>query len=80
MYAIYVLPGQWSSGAGRALMDAVLSLAAGQDYTDVSLWVLEANARARRFYDKAGFRLTGRAGVLGGLRGLTQVRYRRLVT
>lgn len=79
LYAIYVLPGHWNSGAGRALMDGVLALAAGQDYNDVSLWVLEANARARRFYEKAGFRLTGESGVLGGLRGLTQVRYRRLV-
>jgi GNAT superfamily N-acetyltransferase len=79
VYAIYVLPGHWNSGAGRALMNRVLALAAGQDYNDVSLWVLEANARARRFYEKAGFRLTGESGVLGGLRGLTQVRYRRLV-
>ena len=79
VYAIYVLPGHWNAGAGRALMNAVLALAAGQDYNDVSLWVLEANARARRFYEKIGFRLTGESGVLGGLRGLTQVRYRRLV-
>ena len=79
VYAIYVLPGHWSSGAGRALMHGVLTLAAGQDYNDVSLWVLEANARARRFYEKAGFRVTGEHGVLGGLHGLTQVRYRRLV-
>ena len=79
LYAIYVLPGHWNTGAGRALLDGVLGLAAKQDYNDVSLWVLEANARARRFYEKAGFRLTGESGVLGGLRGLTQVRYRRLV-
>ncbi len=79
LYAIYVLPGHWNTGAGHALLDGVLSLAAGQEYNDVSLWVLEANARARRFYEKAGFRLTGESGVLGGLRGLTQVRYRRLV-
>jgi ribosomal protein S18 acetylase RimI-like enzyme len=79
LYAVYVLPGHWSGGVGRALMNAVLALTAEAGYTDVSLWVLEANSRARRFYEKAGFRLTGESGVLGGLRGLTQVRYRRLV-
>jgi ribosomal protein S18 acetylase RimI-like enzyme len=79
LYAIYVLPGHWDTGVGRALLDGVLGLAAGQDYNDVSLWVLEANARARRFYEIAGFRLTGESGVLGGLGGITQVRYRRLV-
>jgi ribosomal protein S18 acetylase RimI-like enzyme len=79
LYAIYVLPKHWASGAGRALMDGVLSLVATSGYTDISLWVLEANARARRFYEQAGFRLTGESGMLGGLRGLTQVRYRRVV-
>jgi ribosomal protein S18 acetylase RimI-like enzyme len=79
LYAIYVVPKHWASGAGRALMDGVLTLVAASGYTDISLWVLEANARARRFYEKAGFRLTGESGVLGGLRGLTQVRYRRVV-
>lgn len=79
LYAIYVRPRHWATGAGRALMDGVLGLAASSGYTDISLWVLEANTRARRFYEKAGFRLTGESGMLGGLRGLTQVRYRRVV-
>jgi ribosomal protein S18 acetylase RimI-like enzyme len=79
LYAIYVLPGYWSGGVGRALMNTVLALAAEAGYTDVSLWVLEANARARQFYEDSGFRLTGESGIIGGLRGLTQVRYRRLI-
>jgi ribosomal protein S18 acetylase RimI-like enzyme len=79
LYAIYVLPDHWSGGVGRALMEAMLSLAAEAGYTDVSLWVLEANSRARRFYEDSGFRLTGESGIIGGLRGLTQVRYRRLI-
>jgi GNAT superfamily N-acetyltransferase len=80
LYGIYVVPSRWSTGTGRALMDGVLALTQQLGYTDISLWVLEANNRARRFYEKAGFRLTGECGVLRGLPGVTQVRYRRTVS
>lgn len=80
LYGIYVLPSRWSTGAGRALMDGVLGLTEHAGYTDISLWVLEVNIRARRFYEKAGFRLTGESGVLRGLPGVTQVRYRRAIS
>ena len=79
LYAIYVAPDYWSSGAGQALMDAVLALAASSGYTDISLWVMEANERARRFYELAGFQVTGESAILGRLVGVTQIRYRRLV-
>jgi ribosomal protein S18 acetylase RimI-like enzyme len=79
LYAIYVAPGHWSTGAGKALMDGVLALVASVGYTDISLWVMEANERGRRFYEQAGFRVTGESAVLGRLAGVTQIRYRRLV-
>jgi GNAT superfamily N-acetyltransferase len=79
LYAIYVVPERWSTGAGRALLHGVLGLAASAGCTDISLWVLEANERARRFYERAGFRLTGESAVLGRLGGVTEIRYRRLV-
>jgi ribosomal protein S18 acetylase RimI-like enzyme len=79
LYAIYVVPRHWSTGTGRALMDNVLALAASAGYTDISLWVMEANERARRFYELAGFGATGESVVLGRLGGVTEIRYRRLV-
>lgn len=79
LYAIYVVPPVWSTGAGRALLDGVLSLASSDGYTDISLWVLEANTRARRFYERAGFEPTGEAAVLARLDGVMQVRYRRML-
>jgi len=79
LYAIYVAPDYWSSGAGQALIDGVLALAASSGYTDISLWVMEANERARRFYELAGFQVTGESAILGRLAGVTQIRYRRLV-
>jgi ribosomal protein S18 acetylase RimI-like enzyme len=77
LYAIYVLPAHWSTGAGRELMENVLALAADAGYGDISLWVLEDNARGRRFYERAGFALTGESAALSRLGGVTELRYRR---
>jgi len=54
LYAIYVDPDAWSQGAGRALLaHAEGRLAAA--YAHATLWVLEQNGRARRFYEAAGW-------------------------
>ena len=79
LYAIYVVPDHWSTGTGHKLMDGVLALAAGTGYSDISLWVVEANERARRFYELSGFQVTGESAVVGGMGGISEIRYRRLV-
>lgn len=55
LYALYVHPEQLSTGTGRSLMEAVLEGAASLGHAVLRLWVLEHNARARRFYERAGF-------------------------
>lgn len=50
---LYVRPGHHGSGAGQALLDAVLGTASAQ------LWVAEDNARARAFYARNGFHPDG---------------------
>jgi GNAT superfamily N-acetyltransferase len=55
IYALYAHPTHWSRGLGQALMAATLP----RLRRPVALWVLEANARARRFYEIAGFRIEG---------------------
>ena len=58
LYAIYVDPDAWSTGAGRALiLRAEEQLAS--EYEEATLWVLEDNPRARRFYEVAGWRADG---------------------
>lgn len=74
IYAIYAHPNSWSTGVGRALMAATLE----QVRRPVTLWVLEVNARARRFYEIAGFRADGaeqQADMPGGVQ-LPELRYR----
>ncbi|HWG02253.1 MAG TPA: GNAT family N-acetyltransferase [Trebonia sp.] len=77
LYALYVTPDWWSAGVGRSLMDAVLAALRADGYQRAVLWVLEANARARRFYGKAGFRPDGAANEMPGLGGVVEVRYAR---
>ncbi|MET9517565.1 GNAT family N-acetyltransferase [Streptomyces sp. NPDC002994] len=55
LYALYVLPEHHGNGAGRALAAELLARAAADGHPRMLLWVLTENARARRFYEKAGF-------------------------
>ena len=59
LMTIYALPEVWGQGVGRALWQAVLAAMLEQKYREVTLWVLEGNDRALRFYKAAGFRLDG---------------------
>jgi GNAT superfamily N-acetyltransferase len=76
--AIYVLPEAWGAGLGRSLMTVAVSYLAAAGYETAALWVLESNARARRFYDRAGWTADGSAKqeeIAGS--PVTEVRYRR---
>jgi ribosomal protein S18 acetylase RimI-like enzyme len=76
--AIYLLPNAWGQGVGRRLMDAALAGLAEAGFAQVTLWVLDSNVRARRFYEAGGWSADG-AVQLDESRGfpITQVRYRR---
>src|ERR671927_506462 len=58
LYALYVAPERWNTGAGRALIAAAERELAG-GCPDMRLFVLEENHRARRFYERAGLRPDG---------------------
>ncbi len=61
---LYVDPAHWGGGAAAGLHDAVLEHARGEGRASVRLWVLEENARARRFYERRGWRLDGTSRVV----------------
>jgi ribosomal protein S18 acetylase RimI-like enzyme len=77
VYAVYVAPAHWSTGAGRALTDAALDGLRAAGYRRVVLWTLIENARARRFYDRAGFAPDGATNILAGLGNVEELRYAR---
>ena len=53
--ALYVHPSAWDSGCGRALCEAAFAHLRQTPAQTVLVWVLTANARARRFYERIGF-------------------------
>jgi ribosomal protein S18 acetylase RimI-like enzyme len=61
LYAIYVHPERVGAGIGRALTEAVTARATARGFPWLRLWVLEGNASARRFYERAGFAPDGGA-------------------
>lgn len=77
---VYVLASAWGAGAGRALMTAAVGALRDAGCTEATLWVLDTNARARRFYESEGWTVDG-AERLEELRGFPtrEVRYRRLL-
>jgi ribosomal protein S18 acetylase RimI-like enzyme len=80
IYLLYVLPEYWGAGLGAALMRAGMRelRALGQD--SATLWVLRDNQRARRFYERLGWRPDGRTSTAdyGGVE-LEALCYRREV-
>ncbi|MGW4227955.1 N-acetyltransferase family protein [Streptomyces sp. NPDC004980] len=55
LYALYAHPDRIGTGTGRALLTELTSRAAAAGFRETALWVLRDNARARRFYERAGF-------------------------
>ena len=78
LYAINVDPDHWGMGVGRALLAAAQAELVRLGYTEAVLWVLPGSARARRFYEVAGWVDDGaqRTGEAWGIE-FTEVRYRR---
>lgn len=56
---LYVLPASWGEGVGRRLHDDVLERLRAAGSARCHLWVLEHNDRARRFYERLGWRENG---------------------
>ncbi|MFE9929292.1 GNAT family N-acetyltransferase [Streptomyces sp. NPDC005533] len=78
VYALYVSPDLTGQGIGRMLLGEAHSRMEGQGFGASALWVLRDNRRARRFYERAGYRADGAAqdDVYGEVT-LTELRYLR---
>jgi tRNA dimethylallyltransferase len=56
---LYVVPAAWGNGVAARLHDEALREIAAAGESTARLWVLEDNARARRFYERRGWRPDG---------------------
>jgi GNAT superfamily N-acetyltransferase len=76
--SIYARAHHWGTGIGRRLMELGLDRLRERGFADVTLWVLDTNTRARRFYGASGWKLDGttKRDEIGGME-VIEVRYRR---
>lgn len=55
IWAIYVAPGSWRHGVGRALWNVGKTQFESAGFDSVTLWVLRENEKAMKFYRALGF-------------------------
>ncbi len=60
LWRIYLMPEFWGKGLGKELLEYGIMEIRKQGYEQVILWVLEENKRAQVFYERNGFRRSGR--------------------
>jgi GNAT superfamily N-acetyltransferase len=53
--ALYLQPGHWRQGIGSRLHAAAVAGLCDRGFNTATLWVLEGNDRALRFYEQAGW-------------------------
>ena len=73
---LFVVPSEWGSGLARQLHAAVVEAARGLGMAELRLYVAEGQARARRFYEREGWRAAGEP-YHDPAPGLRMVEYRR---
>jgi ribosomal protein S18 acetylase RimI-like enzyme len=61
LFAIYVLPEAWGTPAASGLLHAAVEAMRGRGSPGAFLWVLDDNPRARRCYEREGWRADGTA-------------------
>src|SRR5690606_36920028 len=59
IWAFYLHPDVWGSGIASQLFEHVELRLRAEGFADAVLWVLEDNPRARAFYEKHGWELSG---------------------
>jgi ribosomal protein S18 acetylase RimI-like enzyme len=79
--ALYVAPAYWGRGTGRALLAHAASQLEAEGFHAISLWVLSANLRGRKFYESCGFAHISGSEKLFELAGrqVEECAYRRLI-
>ena len=76
--AIYLLPSHWRRGGGSRLLARAVEALTAAGFRRATLWVLDGNCRARRFYERHGWHADGSIKVDDrGTFHLRELRYAR---
>jgi ribosomal protein S18 acetylase RimI-like enzyme len=79
IWGIYLLPEYFNKGVGFELINWGISELANRKYEKISLWVLEDNVHARRFYEKIGFNHDGTVKEITIGKKLKEYRYVKVI-
>jgi GNAT superfamily N-acetyltransferase len=77
LVSMWIRPSARGQGAGAALIGAAADWAKARGHDALYLWVTEANASARKLYERCGFTPTGERQPLPSDPSLTEMRMRR---
>jgi Acetyltransferases len=75
IWGIYLLPDYWNQGLGKRLINWRICELKRRGYKKISLWVLEKNLNARKFYEKLGFEHDGAIKEINIGKQLNEYRY-----
>jgi L-amino acid N-acyltransferase YncA len=59
VHSIYLAPEAWGRGLGNELLEHAADDLHARGFAPLVLWVIEANTRGRRFYERTGWRPDG---------------------
>jgi GNAT superfamily N-acetyltransferase len=76
LVALYLAPKHFGAGIGKPLLDRAVAGMRSQGFLQATLWVLEENARAIRFYRREGWRPDGSRSACFRVMGAPAVRFR----
>lgn len=79
IWGIYLLPEYWNIGIGSELISWGLNELKKRNYKEVTLWVLEDNLNARKFYEIMGFEHDGTVKEITIGKILNEYRYRKSI-
>lgn len=78
IWRVYLIPKFWGSGAAKELMKWGINEILKENITNIELWVLEENIRARNFYEKMGFKYDNTFQTINMDKELKELRYIRV--
>ena len=77
---LYVTPDRWARGIGSLLYSSATDHLRASGFDEATLWVLEHNQRARRWYERLGWRATGERKATYPPARIDSLRYRTRLT
>lgn len=75
IWRVYLAPKFWGSGVAEELIEWVIKEILNEHFTNIELWVLEENMRARNFYEKMGFKHDNTFQISNTGKELKELRY-----